>query len=86
MASDKTVSVVLQLHPLLRPYVSCGEGAQLRWISVPTGTTVATMLRDLCGLSTEIQVFVAINGRSSLLSTELRDGDAVSVFMAVGGG
>ncbi len=86
MASDETVSVVLQLHPLLQPYVSCGEGEPLRSISVPTGTTVATMLRDVCGLPTEMQVFVAINGRSGLLSTELRDGDTVSVFMAVGGG
>ncbi len=63
-----------------------GEGEPLRSISVPTGTTVATMLRDVCGLPTEMQVFVAINGRSGLLSTELRDGDTVSVFMAVGGG
>lgn len=86
MASDDTISVRLQLHPLLRPYVSCPGGAPQDALSVRAGTTVATMLRDICGLPAEIQVFVAVNGRSSPLSRRLDDGDTVSVFMAVGGG
>ena len=84
--SDDIISVKLQLHPLLRPYVSCRDDKQPLALLVPTGTTVATLLRDICGLPAEIQVFAAVNGRSSPLSGEVADGDVVSVFMAVGGG
>lgn len=88
MSADKehAITVTLQLHPLLRPYVSCLADDRAGRVSVPTGTTIETLLRDFCALPADMQVFAAVNGRSSSLSAELGDGDTVAVFMAVGGG
>jgi sulfur carrier protein ThiS len=83
---DAPITVTLQLHPLLQSYVPRLGGGRPGALSLPTGTTIDTMLRDVCGLPREIQVFAAVNGTSSLLSCVLQDGDTVSVFMAVGGG
>jgi molybdopterin converting factor small subunit len=83
---DATITVVLQLHPLLQSYVPRLGGGKPGALSLSTGTTIDTMLRDVCGLPREIQVFAAVDGRSSPLSSVLQDGDTVSVFMAVGGG
>jgi sulfur carrier protein ThiS len=83
---DTATTVTLQVHPLLQTYLrdlGCEQPAPL---SLPAGTTIETMLRDVCGLPGDIQVFAAVNGRSALLSSVLQDGDAVRVFMAVGGG
>jgi len=82
----KTITVTLHLHPLLRPYASCRSGDQAGRLSVPAGTTVGGIVRDICGLPADIQVFAAVNGRSSPFSGELHDGDIVNLFMAAGGG
>lgn len=83
---DNTITVKLQLHPLLRPYAPCLGSDQPAFLSVPAGTTVGELLRKFCGLPADMQVFAAVNGRSSSLSAEVLDGDTVAVFMAVGGG
>lgn len=80
------ITVTLQLHPLLQTYVPLLGGEQPVILSLAPGTTVETMLRDICGLPGDIQVFAAVNGRSALLSSALQDGDVVRLFMAVGGG
>jgi sulfur carrier protein ThiS len=83
---EGTITVTLQLHPLLRPYASCPSGEDTDRLSVPAGTTVGAILRGVCGLPADMQVFAAVNGRSTSLSSEVHDGDTVIVFMAVGGG
>jgi len=83
---EGTITVTLQLHPLLRPYASCLSAEQGGRLSVPAGTTVGAIVGDVCGLPADMQVFAAVNGRSTSLSGEVHDGDTVIVFMAVGGG
>jgi len=53
---------------------------------VPTGSTVAYLLTDVCGLPARLQLFVALNGRHAHRSTVLEDGDRVRVFMQLSGG
>lgn len=87
MASeDDTISVTLQLHPLLASYVPRTAVDDAVVLEVPPGTTIDTLLHEACGLRADVRVFATLEGRAVSLGTELRDGDAVSVFLAVGGG
>ncbi|MBN1321696.1 MAG: hypothetical protein JXA87_12740 [Thermoleophilia bacterium] len=80
------ISVTLRLQPLLARYVSCSATDEPVDLSLASGTTIETLLRERCGLAPDIPVFVTLRGRTVALGTELHDGDVLGVFLAVGGG
>lgn len=80
------MSVHIKISATLRPYVKDYDpytGLDLDY-GVHTGT--AASLANLLGLPLGEIKFVMVNGRQSPMDIELKDGDRVAYFPAVGGG
>jgi molybdopterin converting factor small subunit len=82
-AADRPVSITLQHSPILK----LKETAPTGRIEVPAGTTAGELL-TLLGIHSDHHRYILVyaNGRKQGLGYVLRQGDAVQLFLPIGGG
>lgn len=80
------IAVTVQLHLGLERFSPRVETGRAVPVSVPAGSTVASVVADVCGLPARMRVLVTVNGRSSLPDDQVREGDRIRLFMPLSGG
>jgi sulfur carrier protein ThiS len=82
-AVGQPVSITLEHSPILK----LKETAQTGRIEVPAGTTAGELLA-LLGIPSDHHRYILVyaNGRKQGLGYVLRQGDAVQLFLPIGGG
>lgn len=80
------VGATVQLHLGLerfRPRIETGKPVPVR---VREGTTLASLLTDVCGFPPRVRLLVTVNGRNSSPDDPVREGDRIRLFMPLSGG
>ncbi|GAB4262468.1 MAG: hypothetical protein Kow00122_18890 [Thermoleophilia bacterium] len=80
------MTVTVLLHPGLERFMPRLETGRAVSLTVPRGSTVASVLADGCGLPLGLQVLVTVNGRNARPSDVVDAGDRIRLFMPLSGG
>jgi sulfur carrier protein ThiS len=83
---DAVIGVTVQLHLGLEQFHPRVETGRAVPLDVPAGSTVASVVADVCGLPGRMRLLVTVNGRSSLPDDQVREGDRIRLFMPLSGG